>query len=294
MKAAWFTLAVIAGMQLLGGISQAESGSRWTSPPYLQSPPLAVESPADVQGRVIEISTFPTVLDARLWGPDGKMHPAIRARVLEVVNELFAELRLKDVTIGSVEVRGSNTSYEYDADADLGVKALLDTSAYKGDVAELSARLKLFDKLIEREHEPQVFIRGMPLEINFYANRDDRMAPQKGIGQYSISEDRWIEEPTVQKDEFDRTQMTSDTLAFLTRYNKLVTEYFQDKPAFDCRQFGDLSRELSKYRDAGIKKSGIRSTENLTYRLLRRLSVNVIEKVQDLALECRNIHWSLE
>jgi hypothetical protein len=50
---------------------------------------------------------------------------------------------------------------------------------------------------------------------------------------------------------------------------------------------------MSKYRDAGIKASGTRSTENLTFRLLRRLSINVITEVDDLALECRNIHWSL-
>ena len=294
MKAVWLTLAVIAGLQLSAGGAEAETASRWSSPPYLQAPPLAHESAADVRNRVVEITTFPTVLDERLWDADAKMHPEIRARVLEVVNELFAELRLEDVTIGSVEVRGSNTSYEYDDDADLGVKALLDTANYKGNIAELGARLKLFDKLIEREHEPQVFIRGMPLEINFYVNRDDRMAPTKGIGQYSISEDRWIEKPEVQKDQFDRTQMTEDTLTFLSRYNTLVAGYFEGKKSFDCSRFRELSRDLSKYRDAGIKKSGIRSTENLTYRLLRRLSVNVIEEVQSLNLECRNIRWSLE
>jgi hypothetical protein len=120
------------------------------------------------------------------------------------------------------------------------------------------------------------------------------MAPRAGIGHYSISEDRWIEKPAVQQDLFDRARMTEDTLGFLAGYNALVREYFAAKPSFDCRRFKDMSSDLSTYRDEGIKKSGIRSTENLTYRLLRRLSVNVVEEVQSLNLECRNIHWSIE
>ena len=294
MKAGWLAVAAIAVAQLACGPGNAGADARWTSPPYLTAPPLVSEDAAAIQRRVEEISTFPTVLDPRLWEKDGKMRPAIRARVLEIVNALFAELRIDGVSIGSVEVRGSNTSYEYDDDADLGVKALVDTSRYTGDTAELAARLKLYDRLIELEHESRVFISGMPLEINFYLNRDERMAPQKGIGQYSISEDRWIVDPSVQQAKFDRARMTEDTASFAARYNKLVTEYFADKPAFDCSRFKAFSREMSKYRDVGIKASGTRSTENLTYRLLRRLSVNVIVEVQNLDLECRNIHWSLE
>jgi hypothetical protein len=286
-------LISLAAVQLLSfGAGAAHADARWTSPPYLSTPPLVNESDAELESKVTAMSTFPTVLDERLW-VDDRMRPEIRAKVMEVINDLFAELRLKDVTISGVEVRGSNTSYEYDDDADLGVKVLLDTSKYHGNAKDLADRLKLFNAVTEMQHEGQIILRGMPLEVNFYASRDERMVPQKGIGHYSITADKWIEKPTVQKDQFDRNQMAADTKRFVTGYNDLVAAYFNDKQSFDCRRFRTFSREMSKYRDAGIKASGTRSTENLTFRLLRRLSVNVITEVDDLALECRNIHWSL-
>jgi len=286
-------LISLAAVQLLSlGAGAAHADARWTSAPYLSTPPLVNESDAELESKVAAMSTFPTVLDERLW-VDDRMRPEIRAKVMEVINDLFAELHLKDLTIAGVEVRGSNTSYEYDSDADLGVKVLLDTSKYRGNAKDLADRLKLFNAVTEMQHEGQIILRGMPLEVNFYASRDERMVPQKGIGHYSITADKWIEKPTVQKDQFDRKQMTADTKRFVTSYNDLVAAYFNDKQSFDCGRFKTFSREMSKYRDAGIKASGTRSTENLTFRLLRRLSVNVITEVDDLELECRNIHWSL-
>lgn len=286
-------LISLAAVQFVSfGACLAHADERWRSPPYLSTPPLVTESNAELESKVTAISTFPTVLDERLW-VDDRMRPDIRAKVLEVIDDLFAGLRLEDVKIGSVEVRGSNTSYEYDDAADLGVKVLLDTSKYQGRAKDLADRLKLFNTITELQHEGQVILHGMLLEVNFYASRDERMVPEKGIGHYSITADKWIERPTVQKDQFDRIQMAIDTKRFVVSYNDLVTAYFNDKRNFDCSRFKALSREMSKYRDTGIKASGTRSTENLTFRLLRRLSVNVITEIDDLELECRNIHWSL-
>lgn len=287
-----FLISLFAVQFVSLGACLAHADGRWTSPPYLSTPPLVTESDAELESKVTAISTFPTVLDERLW-EDDRMRPDIRAKVLQVIDDLFAELRLQDVTIGSVEVRGSNTSYEYDDAADLGVKVLLDTSKYQGSTKDLAARLKLFNTITELQHEGRVVLHGMLLEVNFYASRDERMVPEKGIGHYSITADKWIEKPSVQKDSFDRTQMATDTKRFVVSYNDLVTAYFNDKRYFDCSRFKALSREMSKYRDTGIKASGTRSTENLTFRLLRRLSVNVITEIDDLELECRNIHWSL-
>ena len=274
------------------GSSLAQADERWTSPPYLAVPPLVTESDAGLEQQVVAISTFPTVLDSRLWADD-KMRPDIRAKVLRVVDDLLGDLHLHNVTIASIEVRGSNTSYEYDDDADLGVKVLLDTSRYQGRMEDLAAQLKLFNTITELQHEGQVILDGMLLEVNFYASRDERMVPQEGIGQFSVTEDKWIEKPSVQKNQYDRSQMLADTRNFVTRYNDLVAAYFTDKPSFDCNRFKAFSREMSKYRDDGIKAAGTRSTGNLTFRLLRRISVNVVTEVQDLELECRNIHWSL-
>ncbi|MEI8180515.1 hypothetical protein [Aestuariivirga sp.] len=271
----------------------AQADSRWNNAPYVPAPPVVTETPDELKSRVVEISTFPTDLDPRIWDGD-KLREDVRQRTLEVIEYMFAELKLKNVTIQSVEVRGSNVSYEYDDAADFGVRVFLDTSAYKGSIEDLAARIKSYNAFIEVKHEGKVLLHGVPLEVNFYVIRSARLNPVKGVGHYSITEDKWMERPAVQESKFDRNQMLADMTGVTTTYNGLVTAYFADKQGFECSRWKDFSKSLGDYRNAGIDKSGTRSTENLVYRLLRRLKVNVVEQSSALALECQNIHWSLD
>ncbi|MCX7351425.1 MAG: hypothetical protein NTZ54_18550 [Alphaproteobacteria bacterium] len=271
----------------------AQADSRWNNAPYVSAPPVVAETPDELKSRAVEISTFPTDLDPRIWDGD-KLREDVRQRTLEVIEYMFAELKLKNVTIQSVEVRGSNVSYEYDDAADFGVRVFLDTSAYKGSIEDLAARIKSYNAFIEVKHEGKVLLHGVPLEVNFYVIRSARLNPVKGVGHYSITEDKWMERPAVQESKFDRNQMLADMTGVTTTYNGLVTAYFADKQGFECSRWKDFSKSLGDYRNAGIDKSGTRSTENLVYRLLRRLKVNVVEQSSALALECQNIHWSLD
>ena len=283
----------LASAVLLFSAAAGKAEDRWASAPYMATPPLVTLTKDELKQRVVEISTFPTVLDPRLW-QDDTLRPEVRQRVLDVTGQLFADLKLKDVRIKSVEVRGSNVSYEYDNAADFGVRVFLDTSAYKGNIDDLAARVKTYNAFIEVKHEGQILLYGIPLEVNFYVIRTSRLDPVKGVGHYSITGDRWMEPPAVQDSKFDRDQMLSDIEGFTGTYNALVRAYFAGKRGFDCGQWQDFSKTLGDYRNAGIDKSGTRSTENLVYRLMRRLNVNVVEEASALGLECRNINWSLE
>lgn len=286
-------MTAIATALLLIFITSAMADTRWNSAPYIHVPPLVLESPVEQEQRVLEISTFPSELDPRLWR-NQKLRPEVRQRVIDVAEALLKDLNVQDVSIKSIEVRGSNVSYEYDDSADFGIRVFLDTSKYKGNVDDLAARVKTYNAFIESRHEGKILLYAVPLEVNFYVIRTARLNPVKGVGHYSITENAWMELPTVQESKFDRQQMQKDLTGFITTYNILVTDYFASKRSFDCTRWNTFSKTLGKYRNEGIEKSGTRSTENLTYRLLRRLSVNVVEQSAALELECMNIQWSLE
>jgi len=87
------------------------------------------ETDAQLMERVIAISTFPEVLDQRLW--NGKeMKPEVRTKTLQIVDNLIRGMRLStnsndglsthNISLGSAELFGSNASYEYDDAADYG------------------------------------------------------------------------------------------------------------------------------------------------------------------------------
>ena len=287
-------LAVLLLATLASGAALAANGpGHWNSAPYMAVAPLVTSSDKDIAAAIADITAFPTELDPRLWDGD-RMRPEVRARALAIVTDMFADLKMKDLAISNVEVQGSTVSYEYDDSADLSIRVFLDTSHYKGDIRQLNALLKTYTDYLEAVYEGRLLLHGVPVEPQFYAIRTATLEPQAGVGHYSLTEDRWMERPSVQKDHFDRQQMTLDAGHFITEYNTLVSDYFADKKAFDCSRWGAFTREMRSYRGAGIDRDGTRSTSNLTYRMLRRLNVNVSDTARKLAVECRTIHWTLE
>jgi len=256
------------------------------------------ETDEQLMQRVIAISTFPEVLDQRLW--NGKeMKPEVRTKSLQIVNNLVATMRLSadpndglsrsNITVGSVELFGSNASYEYDDAADYGVHVFMQNAdTNKISLNDLENYLRIFNSFVELSQEGKILFNGIIVEITFHAEpRGDSYKPKPGIGQFSITDNKWIVEPIAQPNNFDRDQMLKDARGFVDKWNTLVCQYFSDPLNFDCGLFDDFDDEMGDYRakafDAGL---GSRSTGNLTYRMLRRLSVNIPDGVDLLEELC--------
>jgi hypothetical protein len=296
---------------LLAGAAIAAPGEPASiyQPPFVVNPPFATETPAQLNQAIAGIVDFPKVLDARIWTPDYHMRPEISSRVMAIVNRLFNDLKLRNkaIAIQDIELFGSNASYEYDEKADLGVHVFLSTAsnptAYQGDVLDLEHFMRVLNDVIELDQNGEVSFYGIPLEIVFHAVRPPGYRDSDGIPQYSIwSADasrtgRWINPqtppPVPPKDAFDTTVMAAKASDFVAQYNNLVANYFEDKVSFDCNRFDDFRKAMRAYRSEGIEADGQRSNGNLTYRLLRRLSVNVPDTTADLEQECLNIKDSL-
>lgn len=252
--------------------------------PQPEQSPLADDSDAAVAKAVDAITTFPDRLDDRIW--DGMaMKPDVRQAITHVVDRVTADADIDGLTVDAVEVFGSNASYEYDDRADVGVHVFVHSPRMSEE--QLASVLRLLNDQVERRQEGHIRLYGLPLEVTFHAGRTANYQPRPGIGQYSVSQGRWVVEPVRQPDNFDRAQMMSDATRFIADYNTLVREYTASPRGFECSRFGDLDKEMSAYRNEGFARGlGSRSTQNLTYRALRRLNVDIPEMVDTLEDEC--------
>jgi hypothetical protein len=247
--------------------------------------PLADGSAESVAAAVEKITTFPTELDPRLWnGTDLK--PEVRERSLAIVDRILADSGYAGLRVDAVELFGSNASYEYDDSSDYGIHVFTESTG-PASPEELKRTLPLLNDYVERRQEGRITFNGVVVEVTFHSERTENYRPSPGIGQYSVSAGRWIEPPVQQPDAFDRATMTTDMTAFIDAYNDLVVGYAADIQGFDCSRFGDLDAEISAYRNSGFSSSlGSRSTQNLTYRALRRINVSIPDMVDTLEDEC--------
>lgn len=252
--------------------------------------PVVKETDEQLTTAAEKQSTFPTVLDPRLWNGEA-MKADVAAKTVANVNALAKRSGITDLKVDAIELFGSNASYEYDNKADFGVHVFVSSPTMDAD--RVDKIMKLLSNYAELKQEGSIFYYGVPLEVTFHGKRTASYQPKPGQGQYSFTESKWIEKPTQQPNKFDRAQMVTDAKGFIAKYNALVEEYAKDKKAFACTKFGDLDDEMKKYRGAGLDVDGQRSTANLTYRMLRRLSVNVPDEVDVLEDECNYIQESL-
>ena len=296
---------------LLAGPSHASPGEPASiyQPPFFVNPPFVTETADQLQQAIAGIVDFPKVLDPRIWTADYHMRPQISSRVMAIVNRQFNELKLRNkaIAIQDIELFGSNASYEYDEKADLGIHVFLNTASnpavYQGDVMDLDHFMRVLNDVIELDQKGEVSFYGIPLAIVFHATRPAGYRDSDGIPQYSVwSADasrtgRWINPnappPVPPKNAFDTKVIFAKASDFIDQYNSLVANYMEDKASFDCRRFDAFTKALKSYRSDGIAQDGQRSNGNLTYRLLRRLSVNVQATTADLAQECVNVKDSL-
>jgi len=246
--------------------------------------PRADGSDASVSAAVSAVTDFPTELDPRLWnGTDLK--PEVREKTMAVVDRIVGSSNIPGLTVDAVELFGSNASYEYDETSDFGVHVFTRSATVPPEL--LGSMLRLLNDEVERRQEGHISFNGVPVEVTFHSERTENYRPAPGIGQFSVSEGRWIERAVQQPDNFDRARMAADMKRFIGEYNALVRDFEQDRQAFDCSRFGALDAEMSEYRDSGFAAGlGSRSTQNLAYRALRRINVSIPDMVDSLEDEC--------
>lgn len=247
--------------------------------------PLADGSTESVAAAIEKITTFPTELDPRLWnGTDLK--PEVQEQSLAIVERILADSGYAGLRVDAVELFGSNASFEYDDSSDYGIHVFVEPAGLASP-EELNRMLPLLNDYVERRQEGRITFNGVVVEVTFHSERTANYRPSPGIGQYSVSAGRWIERPVQQPDTFDWAAMTTDMTAFIGAYNDLVASYAADSQGFDCSRFGDFDADISAYRNSGFSNGlGSRSTQNLTYRALRRINVSIPDMVDTVEDEC--------
>ncbi|KAI7845488.1 hypothetical protein COHA_001035 [Chlorella ohadii] len=149
-----------------------------------------------------------------------------------------------------------------------------------------------------------VLLNGLVAEVTILPTKPPNQMPVNGTGLYSFTTDSWVMEPTQQPDNWDRAEILGNVTQFVDEYNALLCEYEAAKAAvlpdapgaldFNCSRWDAFAKKLKKFRGSGFDANlGSRSTSNLAYRLLRRISVNVVDQPGAWEQQCINLKASL-
>lgn len=211
-------------------------------------------------------------LNRQFWTKDNKLDPKIRKALLLIAQKFYDEIELEDKPeIKDIVFTGSLANYNYSDFSDVDLHLLFDFGKDKEVLSQLFllAKARWNDK-----HD--ITIKGYDVEV--YA--EDESTPHVATGLYSVYHDKWIVEPKREAPVYDAGDIQTKANYFIGMYKHLLHQFQQNNLDGLDVQIKKFRDKLGKFRQAGLKKGGEFSVENLTFKVLRRAGYT--DKLADL------------
>jgi hypothetical protein len=215
--------------------------------------------------RMSDAITFHDELNPKLW-LNTNLRPEVKKQLIIIAQDFLEELGIQDIDVRDITVSGSNAAYSYTPHSDLDLHILVDMSKMPND--DIYKELFNAKKSLYNDSH-NIKIHGVPVELYV----QDAREPVISLGEYSITDNKWLRIPTKRRANFDQTATKS-------KYEKLLKLI---EVALKSRNLGQVQKILStikRYRQAGLDVGGEFGPENLAYKALR--SQGYITKLYDL------------
>jgi predicted nucleotidyltransferase len=211
-------------------------------------------------------------LNRRIWEDDNTLDPMIRKALLMIAHRFYESIDLEGKPpIKDIVFTGSLANYNYSDFSDIDLHLLFDF----GPDEKLLAPLFLLAKA-KWNDKHDITIKGYDVEV--YA--EDIDAPHVATGVYSVLRDEWIKEPTREVPVVDKQDVYTKVKYFVGLYNQLVYRFDHGDLTGLDRSIEKFRDKLGKFRQAGLQKGGEFSTENVTFKVLRR--AGYLDKIAQL------------
>jgi predicted nucleotidyltransferase len=211
-------------------------------------------------------------LNRQFWTSDNKLNPTIRNALIKIAKQFYNSIDLENKpTVKDIVFTGSLANYNYSDYSDVDLHLLFDFGKDK----ELLSQVFLLAKSKWNDTH-DITIKGFDVEV--YA--EDESSPHVATGLYSVLKDKWIKEPTKEAPAYDEQDVMTKVRYFVGMFNQLVNLYKADELTGLDKKIKKFKDKLGKFRQSGLQKGGEFSTENLTFKLLRR--AGYMEKLANL------------
>jgi len=227
--------------------------------------------------RLSDAIKFNNKLNPKIWGPDEKMLPQVREKLMAIADD-FREFLGIDVEVKDITVSGSNAAYTYTDHSDIDLHLVADLP--RADVSEVYR--ELFDaKKYQYNDQHDFKIGGYDVELYV----QDSNQPHVSQGIYSIQDDQWIQVPT-------RRKPTVNDISVKSKYEDIGSRVEQAIQSNDLARMDAMAKKIRDMRQAGLAKTGEFGPENLAFKILR--SNGTLEKLRNARLAIKDQEMSLQ
>lgn len=228
----------------------------------------------------VDLSSFKVrnELNPKFWvkteSGEYKLKPSIRERLLTISDDFFETLGLNWVDVDDVILTGSLSNYNWSKFSDVDLHVMLPYEEIDDNSELVTEYLTAKKNVWNNKHNIKIF--GHDVEV--YAQDVNEVHYSTGI--YSILMDRWNIKPKIGKHYIDHKKIkikSSNIMSKIDNIEKMFENHEYEKVITSVNR---LLEKIKKMRSSGLESGGEYSTENLTFKVLRR--EGYIEKLMDL------------
>ena len=214
-------------------------------------------------------------LNKIFWDQNKMLNPTIRLALLKVAEYFYDSIKLdKKPVIKDIVFTGSLANYNYSKYSDIDLHLLFDFEEMEGDMEMIEQFFTLAKANWNDQHD--VSIKGYPVEV--YA--EDYRSPHISTGLFSVMKNQWIKEPQKVTPVVDKLDVKTKVNYVNKLYNHFLTLYKQHQTKGLDANIHKLREKIRQYRQAGLDRGGEFSTENIAFKVMRR--VGLLDKLKEL------------
>jgi len=214
-------------------------------------------------------------LNKIFWDQNKMLNPTIRLALLKVAEYFYDSIKLdKKPVIKDIVFTGSLANYNYSKYSDIDLHLLFDFEEMEGDMEMIEQFFTLAKANWNDQHD--VSIKGYLVEV--YA--EDYRSPHISTGLFSVMKNQWIKEPQKVTPVVDKLDVKTKVNYVNKLYNHFLTLYKQHQTKGLDANIHKLREKIRQYRQAGLDRGGEFSTENIAFKVMRR--VGLLDKLKEL------------
>lgn len=214
---------------------------------------------------------------------DIKLNSEIRQDLLKIAKEFIDSFELPQIEIEDILLVGSLANYNWSVYSDLDLHVVIDKSKLDSNAEIVKQLFDAKKQIFNLKHN--IIIKGYDVEL--YGQ--DINEPLEADGVYSVLFKKWINKPSAQPKQFDKTKIITKVKEF---YGKLQDIKVMEDSHKKIKAIETLKDKIRKYRKNGLKTKGEFSTENLVFKYLRRSGY--MDELSDLVFNIKDSIYSID
>tara|TARA_R110002096_G_scaffold204826_1_gene390457 strand:- start:1829 stop:2704 length:876 start_codon:yes stop_codon:yes gene_type:complete len=197
-------------------------------------------------------------LNTDFW-ENGRLNREIRQKLLDIAED-FIEGSLIEGRVEDITFTGSLASYNYHLGSDIDLHLLVDFDENDELVQKLMNLLRM-----QWNENHDIRINGHEVEIYVQDSNEKHYSG----GVYSISDDKWLTEPSKHTTELNYDAIIDKAQGLSDEIDSIEDDFVHGEYEKADKSAQRLREKMKKMRSAGLEADGIYSIENLAFKLLR-------------------------